>query len=70
MLTPFLIVLAAATALLLWRVAASGKSQLPQAGDPAPAFELPDQNGVVRSAAEFRGRWLVLYFYLRDDTPG
>ena len=31
---------------------------------------LPDQNGKLRAADEFRGKWLVLYFYPRDDTPG
>lgn len=70
MLTPLLIALAVCVALLLWRATASGKSNLPRVGDALPAFELADQNGVTRSAAEFRGRWLALYFYPRDDTPG
>lgn len=55
--------------LLLWRgaaVAADG----PKVGDPAPAFSLPDQDGVNRSLGDFRNQWLVLYFYPRDDTPG
>jgi peroxiredoxin Q/BCP len=70
MLSWLLIAFAACAALLLWRVTASGKSNLPRTGDTLPDFELPDQNGVMRSAAAFRGRWLVLYFYPRDDTPG
>lgn len=70
MLTWLLIAFAACAALLLWRFAAAGKSNLPRAGDALPDFELPDQEGVMRSAASFRGRWLVLYFYPRDDTPG
>lgn len=37
---------------------------------PAPAFSLPDQTGAVRTLSEFTGRWLVLYFYPKDDTPG
>jgi peroxiredoxin Q/BCP len=57
-------------ALLLWRLTAHANRNLPQAGDPAPPFGLPDQNGKVRAADEFRGKWLVLYFYPRDDTPG
>ena len=57
-------------ALLLWRSAAFAKSNLPQPGAPAPSFSLPDQNGRLRTDAEFRGKWLVLYFYPRDDTPG
>src|SRR5476649_1838926 len=43
---------------------------VPQAGAPAPAFNLADQAGKTRSLAEFRGKWLVLYFYPKDDTPG
>ena len=70
MLTWLLIAFAALCALLLWRVAASGKSGLPAVGDPLPDFALPDQNGAMRGSSGFRGRWLVLYFYLRDDTPG
>jgi peroxiredoxin Q/BCP len=70
MLTSLLIAFAACAVLLLWRVTASGKSSLPRAGEVLPDFELPDQNGLMRSAAAFRGRWLVLYFYPRDDTPG
>lgn len=57
-------------ALLLWRRAAAGKRGLPRTGDTLPAFSLPDQNGEPRSDRDFRGRWLVLYFYPRDDTPG
>lgn len=36
----------------------------------APSFSLPDQTGTIRSLEEFRGSWLVLYFYPKDDTPG
>lgn len=39
-------------------------------GAKAPAFALPDQTGKVRTLAEFKGHWLVLYFYPRDATPG
>ena len=39
-------------------------------GDPAPAFTLPDQQGEARSLADYRGDWVVLYFYPKDDTPG
>lgn len=37
---------------------------------PAPTFSLPGQDGVDRSLADYSGKWLVLYFYPRDDTPG
>jgi peroxiredoxin Q/BCP len=40
------------------------------AGQPAPDFALPDENGVVHRLSDFRGRYVVLYFYPKDDTPG
>ncbi|MCX6727609.1 MAG: thioredoxin-dependent thiol peroxidase [Candidatus Saccharibacteria bacterium] len=33
-------------------------------------FSLPDQNGTIRSLADYKGQWLVLYFYPKDNTPG
>ncbi|WP_410474456.1 peroxiredoxin [Guyparkeria sp. TX1] len=39
-------------------------------GDTAPAFALPDQHGETRRLEDYRGQWLVLYFYPKDDTPG
>jgi peroxiredoxin Q/BCP len=41
-----------------------------QAGAPAPHFALEDGEGRLRQLADWRGTWLVLYFYPRDDTPG
>jgi thioredoxin-dependent peroxiredoxin len=41
-----------------------------EAGQPAPTFTLPDQDGRPVSLAELRGRPVVLYFYPKDDTPG
>ena len=38
--------------------------------DKAPEFTLPDQNGEQVSLKDFRGKWVVLYFYPRADTPG
>jgi peroxiredoxin Q/BCP len=43
---------------------------LPQAGDQAPEFLLADGDGRMRQSSEWRGNWLILYFYPRDDTPG
>lgn len=40
------------------------------AGDPAPAFDLPDQDGNVHRLTQYRGRTVILYFYPRDETPG
>lgn len=39
-------------------------------GDPAPEFILPDQSGTEHHLTDYRGRWVVLYFYPKDDTPG
>lgn len=36
----------------------------------APNFELPDQNGEVHKLSDYASKWLVLYFYPKDDTPG
>jgi thioredoxin-dependent peroxiredoxin len=40
------------------------------AGNPAPDFTLPDENGVERKLSDYRGKPVVLYFYPKDDTPG
>jgi len=37
---------------------------------PAPEFTLPDTSGNVHTLAEYKGKWIVLYFYPKDDTPG
>ena len=36
----------------------------------APAFSLPDQNDKTWTLDDLMGRWVVLYFYPKDDTPG
>lgn len=36
----------------------------------APDFTLPDQNGQEHSLSQYRGQWVLLYFYPKDDTPG
>jgi len=36
----------------------------------APDFSLQDQNGELRQLKDYAGKWLVLYFYPKDDTPG
>lgn len=38
-------------------------------GSAAPEFSLQDQSGQTHSLKDFNGRWLVLYFYPKDDTP-
>lgn len=54
--------------LLVMRMATAG--EVPKAGQAAPEFSLPDQNGKQHKLADYSGKWLVLYFYPKDDTPG
>jgi len=39
-------------------------------GDKAPSFEMPAEGGKTVSLADYSGKYLVLYFYPRDNTPG
>lgn len=55
-------------AIYLWANVA--RADTPKVGQPAPDFRLPDQNGKTHSLGDYRGKWLVLYFYPKDDTPG
>jgi len=57
------------TALFALCLAASGSEHL-AVGQPAPDFELSDQNGQLHSLEDYRDQWVVLYFYPKDQTPG
>lgn len=46
------------------------QAAVPDVGQAAPDFELPDQQGKLRRLQDWRGKWLVLYFYPKNDTPG
>ena len=50
--------------------AAPAAHATPAVGEAAPAFKLQDQTGEWRSLADYRGKWVVLYFYPKDGTPG
>ncbi|MEK7063162.1 MAG: thioredoxin-dependent thiol peroxidase [Patescibacteria group bacterium] len=39
-------------------------------GQKAPNFSLPDQDGITHTQDEYKGGWLLIYFYPKDDTPG
>jgi peroxiredoxin Q/BCP len=45
-------------------------AEQPAVGQPAPEFELPDQEGQLHSLEDYRESWVVLYFYPKDETPG
>ncbi len=43
---------------------------IPTIGSVAPAFSLPDQVGKIHTLSEYKGKWILLYFYPKDETPG
>jgi thioredoxin-dependent peroxiredoxin len=53
-----------------WMYAMPSESEQPAAGEMAPVFTLQDQNGDSHALADYRGEWVVLYFYPKNDTPG
>jgi len=57
-----------AASLLVVVAKAAGES--PAVGSQAPEFKLQDQDGAWHNLSDYRGSWLALYFYPRDDTPG
>jgi thioredoxin-dependent peroxiredoxin len=46
------------------------RSTTPSAGKDAPDFTLPAADGSQVSLRDYRGKWVVLYFYPKDQTPG
>lgn len=61
---------ALAAAALLLAVTGLALADSPAIGSAAPNFKLQDQNGKWHSLAEYRGQWVAIYFYPKDDTPG
>jgi peroxiredoxin Q/BCP len=53
----------------LWALAAN-VSAAPAVGEAAPDFRLQDQNNAWHEIGDYRGQWVVLYFYPKADTPG
>lgn len=43
---------------------------MPSVGEQAPDFTLPDQDGVTHSLSSYKGKWVLLYFYPKDNTTG
>lgn len=43
---------------------------MPSVGSAAPRFTLSDQDGVARALEDYAGKWVLLYFYPKDQTPG
>ncbi len=46
------------------------RTPAPSEGSGAPDFTLPSQEGASVSLKDYRGKWVVLYFYPKDQTPG
>jgi peroxiredoxin Q/BCP len=61
---------ACATLLALSAATADGPISTPKIGQPAPGFKLQDQKGEWQSLENYRGKYVVLYFYPKDFTPG
>jgi peroxiredoxin Q/BCP len=59
-----------AAALWLTVFATAAIAEQPTVGDPAPDFELKDQDGEIHAIEDYRGKWVALYFYPKDGTPG
>ncbi|HZV99404.1 MAG TPA: peroxiredoxin [Methylophilaceae bacterium] len=64
-----IVVVLIALALLVFR-SMSSAANLPKPGQPAPNFALPDAQKQPHKLTDYAGKWLVLYFYPKDDTPG
>ncbi|HEX3099690.1 MAG TPA: thioredoxin-dependent thiol peroxidase [Patescibacteria group bacterium] len=45
-------------------------SSLPKLGAAAPAINLPDQNNDKHKLSDYKGQWVLIYFYPKDDTSG
>ena len=41
-----------------------------KAGDKAPSFDLPDQDSKIHNFSDWKGRWVFIFFYPKDNTPG
>jgi peroxiredoxin Q/BCP len=63
-------VLFLAVALTSLFAVAADQAEPPAAGTAAPAFSLPNQEGAQMSLDQFKGKWVVLYFYPKDFTSG
>jgi peroxiredoxin Q/BCP len=59
-----------AFAILALPFAAAIAAEVPQAGQVAPDFSLPSQEGKNVSLKDYKGKWVVLYFYPKDMTQG
>ncbi|MGH1397545.1 MAG: thioredoxin-dependent thiol peroxidase [Trichormus sp.] len=45
-------------------------SDIPEIGQIAPDFSIPDHQGTLVNLKDLNGAWVIIYFYPKDDTPG
>jgi peroxiredoxin Q/BCP len=64
------VIVVAVIAFLVPRLFSGAGTAAPGAGSAAPDFTLPSQEGASVSLKDYRGSWVVLYFYPKDQTPG
>ncbi len=64
------LVLIAGAAVVVFALNRPGAATVPEVGAPAPDFRLPSQDGSPVAISDFRGKWVVLYFYPKDNTHG
>jgi thioredoxin-dependent peroxiredoxin len=70
MLRIVLLLLVIAVLIVLVPRLLSRSAVTPAEGSNAPEFTLPSQEGTTVSLKDYRGKWVVLYFYPKDQTPG
>jgi thioredoxin-dependent peroxiredoxin len=63
-------VLSCWVALFFAAVALTAFAGVPEIGKPAPEFALKNQDGIEVKLSDFKGQWVVLYFYPKDFTSG
>lgn len=66
----WLIILGLASSLMVVLIRLAQAGEIPRGGQSAPDFSLLDQDGKPHQLKDYAGKWLVLYFYPKDDTPG
>jgi peroxiredoxin Q/BCP len=67
---PVLLVVVAVVVILFVVSRSLASRSMPKAGSPAPDFSLTSQDGGTVSLKDYRGKWVVLYFYPKDFTSG
>src|SRR6202790_1667800 len=66
----FAIIVIVLVVFLIPRLFSGARAAAPGAGSAAPDFTLPSQEASPVSLRDYRGKWVVLYFYPKDQTPG